>query len=73
MKELNDKSTVLAGVKEKTKMYVDRLNVDHAATLAALQTQVGFPSASIIFRARDFFRERGRACVGGGRSGAGAL
>eukprot|EP00904_Undaria_pinnatifida_P002529 jgi/Undpi1/12277/HiC_scaffold_5.g01953.m1 len=40
VKELNDKSTVLAGVKEKTKMYVDRLNVDHAATLAALQTQV---------------------------------
>lgn len=39
-KELNDKSTVLAGVKDKTKAYVEKLNKEKAAALAALEEQV---------------------------------
>ena len=37
MKELNDKSTVLAGVKDKTKAYVDKLKNDNTTALTALQ------------------------------------
>lgn len=39
-KELNDKSTVLAGVKDKTKAYVEKLNNEKAAAVAALEEQV---------------------------------
>lgn len=39
-KELNEKSTILAGVKEKTKAYVERLNSEKAAAVAALEQQV---------------------------------
>lgn len=39
-KELNEKSTILAGVKEKTKAYVEKLNSEKAAAVAALEQQV---------------------------------
>lgn len=39
-KELNDKSTVLAGVRDKTKAYVEKLNKEKAAAVAALEDQV---------------------------------
>lgn len=39
-KELNDKSTVLAGVRDKTKAYVEKLNNEKVAALAALEEQV---------------------------------
>lgn len=43
-KELNEKSTILAGVKEKTKAYVERLNSEKATAVAALEQQVeGIP------------------------------
>lgn len=39
-KELQDKSNVLAGVKDKTKAYVKKLNMDKTAALAVLEDQV---------------------------------
>lgn len=40
-KDLNDKTSVLAGVKEKTKAYVEKLNSEKAAAVASLMEQVG--------------------------------
>lgn len=39
-KELQEKSNVLAGVKDKTKAYVEKLNKDKTAALAVLEDQV---------------------------------
>lgn len=39
-KELQDKAAVLAGVKDKTKAYVDKLQAEKAAAVAALEEQV---------------------------------
>lgn len=39
-KELHEKSTVLAGIKDKTKAYVAKLNADKVAAIGALEAQV---------------------------------
>ena len=39
-KELNEKCTILAGVKDKTKAYVEKLNAEKASAVAALERQV---------------------------------
>lgn len=39
-KELHEKSTVLAGVKDKTKAYVEKLNKEKAEIISALEVQV---------------------------------
>lgn len=41
-KELHEKSSVLAGVKNKTKLYVEKLNADKFAAIGALEAQVGY-------------------------------
>lgn len=61
-KELNDKSTVLAGVKDKTKAYVEKLNKDKAAAVAALEEQVGIRvrATHVVGVNRDAFRLKNR-------------
>lgn len=52
-KELNDKSTVLAGVKDKTKAYVEKLNAEKATAIAALEEQVGIMHRRVYFWLRE--------------------
>lgn len=61
-KELNDKSTVLAGVKDKTKAYVEKLKKDKAAAVAALEEQVGIRvrATHVVGVNRDAFRLKNR-------------